>query len=260
MSHVYKASAGVPVFAYWICPYCNKTKYAEGSVTYSVTDRYENTAMQAATNTGVGIALEIIDNPRDAARNIRKHLDIGTKCKQCKKKPVWAKGGSWYEKFLIVSIIAAVILLIEAISSNILYGWIGLAISICALLLSIFLIHRFSKTMQNLPDKYLPVFGTENANVLMAAYSRRIAIPTKEEAKQTVLALKNDHALYEPQVGKTEPVVETVAMKSTVDAEHGSNGQPPERDDPQILFCRKCGRRLMNDSDFCCYCGAKIVP
>lgn len=260
MSHVYKASVGVPVFAYWICPYCNKTKYADGSITCSFTDRSENTALQTAKGTGVDIALDIIDNPRDAAKNIRKHLDIGTKCKHCKKKPVWAKGGGWYEKLLIVSIIAVVILLIDAISSNNLYSWIGLAVSMCALLLSGFLIHRFSKTMKSLPDKYLPVFGSENANVLMAAHSRGMTIPTKEEAKRNVMAHHNDHALYEPQLSKAEPDVEPVVNESTVAAVRSANARTPEGDNPQNLFCRKCGRRLMEDSDFCCYCGAKIVP
>lgn len=198
MSHIYKATVDVPVFAYWICPYCNKTKYAEGSITCSFTDHSENTALQTAKVTGVNAALQIIDNPRGAAKNIRKHLNLGTKCKQCKKKPVWAKGGGWYEALLVASIVATILLFIEAIQGADSLRWIAFAVSMLALLLSIFLIRRFSKTLQTLPDKYLPVFGSDNTNILMTAYSRGMTILSKEEAKQNVLAHKNDLTQCEP--------------------------------------------------------------
>ncbi len=37
------------------------------------------------------------------------------------------------------------------------------------------------------------------------------------------------------------------------------NQQPILENDNQILFCRKCGERLIDNSQFCRKCGTKIV-
>ena len=37
-----------------------------------------------------------------------------------------------------------------------------------------------------------------------------------------------------------------------------NNDKQNEENVPQILYCRKCGNKLLEDEDFCSYCGTKI--
>lgn len=60
-------------------------------------------------------------------------------------------------------------------------------------------------------------------------------------------------------MGETYKDSNIINIKKTNVALGVSENTIVEKSLPQICFCRKCGNKLLEDSDFCSYCGTQVV-
>ena len=103
--------------------------------------------------------------------------------------------------------------------------------------------------MAILPERYSPVIGSLNEELLAYATAKGIAVPDPSEVMRIVDA---DGERMKKAVVNSSPVNEVVQFK---------NPELKKEKTPQIQygFCRKCGTRLVTDSGFCHKCGTQIV-
>lgn len=132
-------------------------------------------------------------HPKSDAKDTYNSLFLeNTRCKKCGKKPKWNKNymcGIWGGICFLLAIINGYLAIGDKI--NIL----SLLISILALVgaVSAFFIGRhFSTMMSRIPDKYTPVLGSLNSELINYAKQFDKVIPTPDE---TIDIVRNNELL-----------------------------------------------------------------
>lgn len=103
---------------------------------------------------------------------------------------------------------------------------------------------KYTSIISAVPEIYMPIVGTLNREFIEYADKRGILVPTPDEAVKIA-----DRFLPE--------AVERITKRSTAAVPKTNNTRhtPPKL---KKIFCRKCGKELLLDSQFCNYCGTKV--
>lgn len=187
------ATIRVPVYAAWKCSKCNTVNANEGVIqcigattSYSFktsnleADKQE--AMNQAEAEWKSNALKLMTNPREY-EYLRRDLLFGKiKCKSCGKQPIWNKKGTLLRILMMLSMPLGLIFAYLAISvkTNIVL-WVLLAACIGIVVYAIMEDKTFENKVRNLPDKYSPVIGTMNEELLAYANAHGKKVPTVDE-------------------------------------------------------------------------------
>ena len=258
----YTSTIRVPIYASWKCPYCGETNFSLGnifcqrqvttsSLRRSKQEEAKNEASSRAQNEWQQNALDIIFNPQENPQNMRSDLFFqNTNCTKCGKKPKWDKGMG-YMTILSLSLMPAIISGIVAIAMKTSWiAWLIFAAFFGAIVYCFVSEKTYKKTVKNMPTEYLPIIGSLNEALIAAAERQGKKFPSPDETIQLV-GNTNAKNISESKV----PVdsVETRVQNESIETGSMSN------DKEQVCFCRKCGAKLPEGSDFCNKCGAAIV-
>lgn len=204
----YTTTITVPVYGSWRCEHCGEVNFSTGTVkctcqdnTVSIRNSKHKEVKEKVASTAItqwtGHAYKIIMHPKSDAKDTYDSLLLeNTRCKKCGKKPSWNKSymyGIWGGICFLLAIINGYLTIGEVIRGEI--NILSLLITIFALIgaVSAFFIGRhFSTMMSRIPDKYTPVLGSLNPELINYAKQFDKVIPTPDE---TIDIVRNNEVL-----------------------------------------------------------------
>lgn len=256
----YTSTIRVPIYASWKCPYCSEINFSLGNISFqkqvSTSSLRQSKHAEAiseassrARNEWQQNALDIIFNPQKDPQNMRNDLSFqNTNCTKCRKRPKWDKGMG-YMTLLSLSFFPAIISGFVAFAMKTSWiAWLIFAAFFCAIVYCIATEIVYKNTIEKMPAEYLPVIGSQNEELIVAAERQGKKLPSPDETIQFVCnttiipVIKAPIDSFDAKV-KNEP-------KKTISTND---------DKAQVCFCRKCGANLPEGSDFCYKCGAAII-
>lgn len=251
---VYTSTIAVPVYAGWKCEKCGEVNFATGSIVvkrqasssswrHSKQKEAEAKAASLAQAEWAGEALQIILDPNNHAQDIRSDLSLqDTHCTKCGKKPKWDKDMkylAWVALCFMPTIISGIAAIGIRTSP---VAWLIFTTFLAIIVTAFIHESRYKKMMKNLPQKYTPVIGSINPDLLEYAEALGKKIPSPDECFDIIKEYDQVATLTTPKI---QPVAENPGSKNITTV--------------QSNFCRKCGAQLQSDSNFCCKCGAEII-
>lgn len=256
----YTSTIRVPVYASWKCPCCGEKNFSWGNIVcqravttsslrWSKQEEAKNEASRRAQNEWKQNALDIIFNPQMNPQNMRSDLFFqNTNCTKCGKKPKWDKGMG-YMALLSLSFMPAIISGMVAIAMKTSWiAWLVFATFLGAIVYCFVTEKAYKKTMASMPLEYLPVIGSQNKELLVFAEQQGKRLPTPDETIQIVGNFKS--------VSTLNSSINTAESKEEKTIESATG---PSVKKEQVCFCRKCGAKLPDGSDFCNKCGAEVI-
>ena len=204
----YTTTVTVPVYGSWRCEHCGEVNFSTGTVkctwqgdTGSIRNSKHKEVKEKVASTAITQwtrhAYKIIMHPKSDPKDTYNNLFLeNTRCKKCGKKPSWDKNylcGIWGGICFLLAIINGYLTIGEAIRGKI--NILSLLITIFALIgaVSAFFIERhFSTMMLRITDKYTPVLGSLNSELINYAKQFDKVIPTPDE---TIDIVRNNELL-----------------------------------------------------------------
>ena len=88
------------------------------------------------------------------------------------------------------------------------------------------------------------------------AVGEEIIDPTSIEASKPI---KQDVVVHEVTSIPSEPIIEDVVVPVTAPVnEHLPQNKVTQLEEPDMMYCKHCGKRIESDSTFCKYCGKRL--
>ena len=197
----YRASIEVPVYFAWRCQKSNEINFNYASLqhveldsTTSFSKDEKEAARKRAINKVEGSwkdqVLDILEHPNQHGSHLISSLttSFGITCSKCNKNCLWyIKGRGAYLVQMFVALPIAVLFLILAIgNAEEISLWVFFAVAAAFFAQPLIKEGIILNKIKKLPDKYMPVFGTKNEELLDYAEKKGIEFPTPEEAVSIV--------------------------------------------------------------------------
>ena len=279
---VYTTTITVPIYASWKCHKCGTSNYSLGEIVYngksssgsffkSKHETAKKTASDQALSNWKDNAIKIIYDPRNNTEKIRNYLSVHyTNCSKCNTKPKWDKG----TKYLVVLSLSLAPTLISGLVAicmlKSVVAWLIFAVFLGLFLYPWFDEKAFKKTMQTIPNEYLPIIGSLNKELVDYAEHRGKTILTPDETKEAVLNPAFMETFFS-NATKSSKSEKTESFKINSQASIGIEKEKTEGVSKQIdlssdqsenrkLVCEKCGKPLLPAETWCKWCGNKVEP
>ncbi|MBP1587020.1 MAG: zinc ribbon domain-containing protein [Clostridia bacterium] len=253
----YTSTITVPVYVGWKCEKCGQTNISFGTIACkrfkttsswrsSIQKETKEAVSKQAQNEWLDEAFTLINKPDDSWSAIYNNLHLeNANCTNCRKRPRWDRSPKLLP-FIGLIIMAIIICGLVALASpKSVVGWLLLAVSI-GLLVWIFIGETvYIKRMEKLPKEFSPVIGSTNLELSAYAEAQNETIPSQDEVIQTLNNYGMNSSLNNTDDSATvEEKCHNGAMPSVVET---------------VYYCRKCGAKLPDGSDFCNKCGMRQI-
>lgn len=191
----YTASVNVPVYANWKCEKCGSINLSKGRIHVAQTESSvaireskqnaaKERAISAVEETWAEEALQIITEFNKTPQ-MRNEISLSSSCSKCKAKPEWAgPKGKWLYSLLVPVAIVGMFLFI---AEEYLLFFVALCIGLGMIFTAKVCEFGYETKVSNLPEKYKPVMGSVNGNLVEYAKAHGKTIPTPEVCLRTVL-------------------------------------------------------------------------
>jgi hypothetical protein len=88
------------------------------------------------------------------------------------------------------------------------------------------------------------------------AVSEEIIEPASIETSKPI---KQEEEIHEVTSVPSEPIIEEVDVPVAVPVnEHLPQNEITQFEEPDMMYCKHCGKRIESDSTFCKYCGKRL--
>lgn len=219
---VYTSTVTVPIYASWKCEECGEVNFAAGVITCqrresssswrsSKQREAEERAAVRARAEWAGEAFKIISDPNHSAPTMYNGLCLqNTKCTKCGKKPRWNKNESPFTVLcMIVALISGMVAFATLTS---IVAWLIFLASAGFFAWGIVQEIVFKKMMPKLPEKYTPVIGSLNEELIAYAEAIGKTIPNPDEC---IAIVKGYGQVSSHATPKGQPAVKSSASEDS---------------------------------------------
>lgn len=253
----------LPVDYMWKCSSCGKVNISSQTISTEGKGAYGSVDMSREQATRrMNRRLRILSGETGRYRSYRK-LKLDCACKNCKHREVWATE-SFFELHghtLLLILIACWLLGAVFFHANteayISLLSVGGVIFVGGFLFDrIILANERNKELETMPLSSFPVLVINGKPIA----NEELFQNDKPDEMRTAILIKGKNAdklIQTAEVIKTTTEdLKTKPEKAVVNNSFKESERPTTA---EALFCRNCGKQIPSDSDFCVYCGTKIV-